>query len=88
MVESDGLEVVCIVNSTSVALQESALVLSIKRWLFRDWQVEVCHVSRACNRVANMMAARGRGSLLTATVFSVPPEEVCGLVEEEMQRAV
>ncbi|KAK9002937.1 hypothetical protein V6N11_060511 [Hibiscus sabdariffa] len=76
VVELDCLEAMRIVNSVSVAMHESPLVLLIKRWLLQDWQVGVCHVGRVCNRVTDKMAARGRASLITTTFFPVPLDEI------------
>ncbi|KAK8529332.1 hypothetical protein V6N12_060115 [Hibiscus sabdariffa] len=81
------LEAVNIVNSVSVAMQESAMDLSIKKRLTRDWQVGVYHVGGICNRVADRMTAKGCGSLLTTTIFSVAPDDIRNLIEEELQQS-
>ncbi|KAL4366467.1 hypothetical protein GQ457_05G028510 [Hibiscus cannabinus] len=58
--ESDSLEVVRLVNSTSSLMHEQGLVLAIKRWIRHEWRVRVQHVPRGQNRVADKLAAKGR----------------------------
>ncbi|KAK8627006.1 hypothetical protein V6N13_134635 [Hibiscus sabdariffa] len=82
-IESNNLEVVHIVTSASSTMRGSALVLSIKRWLNKDWQVKVLHVGRALNHVANRLASIGRGRNFEATMLTVVSDDVCELVEEE-----
>ncbi|KAK8562688.1 hypothetical protein V6N12_010759 [Hibiscus sabdariffa] len=82
--ESDCLEAVKVVMSEFTNMQESALVWSIKKWLQRDWQVEVHHVGHGCNRAADRMAASGRGLLLMATTFPEAPDGVQEIVVDEM----
>ncbi|KAK8499894.1 hypothetical protein V6N12_042729 [Hibiscus sabdariffa] len=68
-------------------MQESALVSSIKGWLARDWQVELYHIDRRRNQVANRVAARDCNSERTAVLLPLPPMEIRRLVEEEMRKS-
>ncbi|KAK9024640.1 hypothetical protein V6N11_004798 [Hibiscus sabdariffa] len=65
------------------ALSHNSLVSSIKEMLVREWRVVVQHVSRASNKVADKLAARGRELGSKQTYFSSPPADVMDVVEEE-----
>ncbi|KAK8506653.1 hypothetical protein V6N12_013467 [Hibiscus sabdariffa] len=67
--ESNCLEAVSIINSSSDALIGSALVDSVKELIAREWSIVVRHVSRVNNRVADMLASRGRGSDVAQVIF-------------------
>ncbi|KAL4376633.1 hypothetical protein GQ457_02G015780 [Hibiscus cannabinus] len=82
-IESDNLEAVRIVTSVSTALRESDLVLSIKRWLCKDWRVQVQYVGRGNNRVADRLAAKGRWLSHEPIVFLTAPDDVINLVEDD-----
>ncbi|KAK8689834.1 hypothetical protein V6N13_088544 [Hibiscus sabdariffa] len=82
--EPDSLKAVRIFTSVSTVMKENGLVLSIKRWLNRGWQVRVQHVGHGYNRVADKMAARGRESMLTTTIFTMAPDNIRDLIGEEM----
>ncbi|KAK8504072.1 hypothetical protein V6N12_005613 [Hibiscus sabdariffa] len=87
VVESDCLEAVHIVKSVTKVMQESALVASIKGWLARDWQVELYHIGRGRNQVADRITARSCNSESAAMLLPLPPMEIRGLVEEEMHNS-
>ncbi|KAK9021810.1 hypothetical protein V6N11_011779 [Hibiscus sabdariffa] len=57
---SDSLEAVRLVLSNSPEVAVCGLVLSIKGWLSKVWQVRIQHVYREGNRVADRMATKGR----------------------------
>ncbi|KAL4354521.1 hypothetical protein GQ457_06G016340 [Hibiscus cannabinus] len=73
--ESDSLEAVRLVLSSSPEVAVCGLVLSIKGWLSKVWQVRIQHVSREGNRVADRMATKGRMQRgLNATFIEVPTD--------------
>ncbi|KAK8523156.1 hypothetical protein V6N12_047686 [Hibiscus sabdariffa] len=81
------LEAVRIVLLDSADLPHTRLVLSFKRWLKKEWQVKVQHVSRERNRVADKMVAKGRTQRGLTTVFTIIPEYVKGLVDVEKAKS-
>ncbi|KAK8477924.1 hypothetical protein V6N11_014335 [Hibiscus sabdariffa] len=85
--ESDNLEAVRSVNSTSNLIHEQGLVLAIKRWLRHDWRVRVKHVPRGQNRVADKLAAKGRWLDYMPIFLATVPDDVVDLVTEERERS-
>ncbi|KAL4273675.1 hypothetical protein GQ457_13G010160 [Hibiscus cannabinus] len=81
--ESDCLEAVNIINSSSTALDGSALVNLIKDVIDREWTVVTQHVGCGNNRVADILASRGRGLGAVHMTFSVPHVDIVSLIEEE-----
>ncbi|KAL4385217.1 hypothetical protein GQ457_15G009690 [Hibiscus cannabinus] len=81
--ESDCLEAVRVINNESDMMGGSVLVESIKRLLGQDWRVEVRYISRENNRIADLLAKRGRNMQLVPLRFVTPPVELERLVEEE-----
>ncbi|KAL4348355.1 hypothetical protein GQ457_17G006980 [Hibiscus cannabinus] len=86
--ESDNLEAVRIVNSTSNLMHKQGLVLAIKRWLRLEWRVRVQHVPRGQNRVADKLAAKGRRLDYMTAFFATVPDDVVDLVTEERERSI
>ncbi|KAL4376042.1 hypothetical protein GQ457_02G042600 [Hibiscus cannabinus] len=78
------VELWAIHDGLSDALISSALVASIKELLTRAWTVVVRHVNRLSNRVADRLAARGRGLGTTQLVFSRPLADMVSLMEEDL----
>ncbi|KAL4385529.1 hypothetical protein GQ457_15G002390 [Hibiscus cannabinus] len=73
--ESDSLKAVRLVLSNSPEVTVCGLVLSIKGWLSKVWQVRIQHVYREGNRVADRMATKGRMQRgLNATFIEVPTD--------------
>ncbi|KAK8502441.1 hypothetical protein V6N12_020033 [Hibiscus sabdariffa] len=82
--ESDCLEAVRIITSSSSALDGNALVVSIKELIGREWSVVVHHIGYVNNRVVDMLASRDRGLDVAHTLFSGPPADIASIVEEEL----
>ncbi|KAL4310298.1 hypothetical protein GQ457_01G018690 [Hibiscus cannabinus] len=85
--ESDSLEAVRIVCVQSNALCTSALVGAIASLIGREWMVEVRHITRDSNGVADKLAKQGRVLGMESTIFGVAPAVVAGLVEAEKRAA-
>ncbi|KAK8556498.1 hypothetical protein V6N12_002897 [Hibiscus sabdariffa] len=81
--ESDSLEAVRIVLVNSPEVAVFGLVLSIKRWMSKDWRVKIQHVNHKGNRVADRMAAKSRTQRGLTATFSEVPADVRGLVDGE-----
>ncbi|KAK9026642.1 hypothetical protein V6N11_039477 [Hibiscus sabdariffa] len=86
-IEPNSLEVVRLVSSASIEMQEYGLVLSIKRWISHDWQVRVQHVSHGHNNVAYKLAAKGRRLEFTNSSFVMILGDVEDLVAKERERS-
>ncbi|KAL4297736.1 hypothetical protein GQ457_12G008990 [Hibiscus cannabinus] len=85
--ESDCLEAVRVISSRSNVLSTSALVGSIASLISREWTVEVRHITRDSNGVADKLAKRGRVLGMDSTIFVAAPAVVAGLVEAEQRDA-
>ncbi|KAL4291469.1 hypothetical protein GQ457_14G003410 [Hibiscus cannabinus] len=85
--ESDCLEAVRVICSRSDVLSTSALVGAIVRLIGREWTVEVRHITRDSNGVADKLAKRGRELGMDSTIFVAAPAVVAGLVEAEKRAA-
>ncbi|KAL4325903.1 hypothetical protein GQ457_11G015220 [Hibiscus cannabinus] len=81
--ESDCLEAVRAINTNSDMMGDSVLVESIKRLLGQDWRVEVRYTSHEKNRIADLLAKRGRNMQLVPLRFVTHPVDLERLVEEE-----
>ncbi|KAK8609509.1 hypothetical protein V6N13_061957 [Hibiscus sabdariffa] len=55
--------------------------------LAREWRVVVKHVNRASNKVADILAGRGRELGTKLMYFPSPPDDVLVVVEEELVEA-
>ncbi|KAK8690959.1 hypothetical protein V6N13_074483 [Hibiscus sabdariffa] len=87
--ESDSLEEVHLVLSNSPDAAVCGLVLSIKGWLSKMWQVRILHVYREGNRVVDRMAITGRMQRgLNATLLEVSMELRELIDAEKSQSAV
>ncbi|KAK8627393.1 hypothetical protein V6N13_135005 [Hibiscus sabdariffa] len=87
--ESDSLEAVRLVLSNSPDVAVCGLVLSIKGWLSKMWQVRILHVYREGNRVVDWKAITGRMQRgLNATLVEVPIELRELIDAEKSQSAV
>ncbi|KAK9028986.1 hypothetical protein V6N11_026116 [Hibiscus sabdariffa] len=80
----DCLDATRFINSSSDALAGSALVTSIKGLMGCEWRVVVHHVSRRANRVAGMLAVRGRDLGMYQSVFRSLPDEITPVLEEKL----
>ncbi|KAL4367294.1 hypothetical protein GQ457_05G012860 [Hibiscus cannabinus] len=85
--ESDSSEAVRITCAQSNALSTSALVGAIASLIGKEWTVEVRHISRDSNGVADKLAKQGRVLGMESTRFGVAPAVVAGLVEAEQRAA-
>ncbi|KAK8486727.1 hypothetical protein V6N12_041723 [Hibiscus sabdariffa] len=85
--ESDNLEAVRIACAQSNVLSTSALVGAIASLIGREWKVEVRHITRDSNGVADKLAKQGRLLGMESTIFGVAPAVVAGLVEAEQRAA-
>ncbi|KAK8652786.1 hypothetical protein V6N13_126811 [Hibiscus sabdariffa] len=61
----------------------STLVGSIKRLLGKDWRVVVKHVVHDSNRVADLLANKGRSLCIDSSIFLDHSTDTLSLVEEE-----
>ncbi|KAK8568467.1 hypothetical protein V6N12_007018 [Hibiscus sabdariffa] len=59
------------------------LVESIKRLIGQDWRVVVRYIIHENNRVADMLAKRGRNLHMDSMSFAMPPMDMVRIVEEE-----
>ncbi|KAK8550128.1 hypothetical protein V6N12_038858 [Hibiscus sabdariffa] len=82
-IESDNKEVVNICNGTSSALKVSVLVSHIVELLKREWRINVKHVSRSCNAVADLLAKLGQQGSMQGFRFATPPAAVAFAVEAD-----
>ncbi|KAL4281030.1 hypothetical protein GQ457_03G026830 [Hibiscus cannabinus] len=74
--ETDNMEVVEILNSTSAALLENSLVNDLREFLARDWNVVFWHISREQNKVADALAALGRNGPIGVALYEHPPASI------------
>ncbi|KAK8492406.1 hypothetical protein V6N13_029591 [Hibiscus sabdariffa] len=65
----------------------AALVGVIASLIGRDWTVEVRHITRDSNGVADKLAKQGRVLGMASKIFGVAPAVVVGLVEAEQRAA-
>ncbi|KAL4367107.1 hypothetical protein GQ457_05G029110 [Hibiscus cannabinus] len=72
-----------IVNSRSAEVTGSNLVESIRRLVSKDWEMVVVHIGRELNRVADLLAKRGRRLSIEPDGFPLASTDIAKLVDEE-----
>lgn len=55
-------------------------LLDIRLLLDRDWDVELMHISRDANEVADYLAGLGSGLQCTYTCLEAPPPQLCPIL--------
>ncbi|KAK9031588.1 hypothetical protein V6N11_055884 [Hibiscus sabdariffa] len=73
--ETDNLKVSRIVIGVSEALVDNSLVIAIWNLLSYNWEVEVRHIGRSTNGVADFLARMYRGAPIDNDMFAKPPLE-------------
>ncbi|KAL4319432.1 hypothetical protein GQ457_18G015740 [Hibiscus cannabinus] len=72
-----------------VELESDNLEAVRLQWLRLEWRVVVRHVPRGKNRVADMLAAKGRRFVDYMLIcFATAPDDVVGLVIEDKERSI
>ncbi|KAL4295874.1 hypothetical protein GQ457_12G003750 [Hibiscus cannabinus] len=82
--ETDNLEATEIINSTSSAFEDSLLLHDIKGFMSRDWRVQLRHIPRSENSVADKLARMSMGAPIGETLFARPPLKVIPLLEKDL----
>ncbi|KAK9013274.1 hypothetical protein V6N11_041288 [Hibiscus sabdariffa] len=73
VVESNCLEAVRITRGESHVLSDHALVFSIGQLLARGWNINVRHIGRMANSVADGLTRLYRGAHVGTVLFQEPP---------------
>ncbi|KAL4386195.1 hypothetical protein GQ457_09G008270 [Hibiscus cannabinus] len=73
--ETDNLEASRIMTGVSGALVDNSLVIAIRNLLSFNWEVEVHHIGRSANGVADSLARMYRGAPIGIATFAEPPTD-------------
>ena len=84
--ETDSYEAYCILSTTNSANRDGvgALCQEIRDWLNRDWSVQLKHVYRSANMVADGMAKLGTSEQEPLRVWQAPPACVIQLLAADL----
>lgn len=84
--QMDSKDAVDLINGrrTSANLHCSRLVDNIQLLMGQDWSVNVCHIFRQANRVADRLAQLGFAIRDQCEVFDSPPSEVQQLLDADV----
>lgn len=83
-IQSDSKGAVKWINSTSVAVGlVQAIIEECKRWLQRDWTVEIRHIFQEKNQVADKLVSMAFNKREVWQELSVPSTRTCHLLHED-----
>ncbi|KAL4284355.1 hypothetical protein GQ457_16G011300 [Hibiscus cannabinus] len=84
VLETDNLEASKIVAGSSPILIDNSLVIAIRNLLSYNWEVEVRHIGRAANGVADSLARMLRGAPIGSEMFVEPPMEAAAALLQDL----
>ncbi|KAK8994649.1 hypothetical protein V6N11_045724 [Hibiscus sabdariffa] len=84
-VETNNMEVARILNRSSNAFSENAMVLSIGAVFTLDWEIVARHIPRTANGVADRLAKLSRGLTDEEFQFTEPPAGATAATLEDLR---
>ncbi|KAK9005623.1 hypothetical protein V6N11_043048 [Hibiscus sabdariffa] len=84
--ETDSLEAFRIVTRSSLTLSGTLLVEDIMDLVSRPWNINVFHVDRRKNAVADRLATMSRDKAIDESILDRPPGEVLDLLKQDSFR--
>ncbi|KAJ1409123.1 Reverse transcriptase-like [Sesbania bispinosa] len=81
------MELIHLLNSSPVSWSSPCkeILCSIKLWLGKDWEVQVNHIYREANLVADRLAKLRNRGVLGTSFWSTPPIEILGHLAVDLE---
>ncbi|KAK8976704.1 hypothetical protein V6N11_047476 [Hibiscus sabdariffa] len=84
--DSDDREAVCCTTNGDMTRMVNRLVVVIREWLQRYWEVKLNHIFRQSNMVYDWFAKALRDHTVSTVFFEEPLDRIHTLLEYDLQR--